>query len=182
MSKNGSGKTVRKPAKAKVTKVNVRTVAARAPAAKGGQLLDLDRYVPAFITFIANKLSRNATVLYQKRFGVNVTEWRIMSLLAIEPGIPASRICHVIGFDKGPVSRTLAMLEERGLVAINADPDDARTHSITLTTKGRTTHDAVIVTALERERKLLSCLDESEREVLIDLLRRIHGNLGAVTG
>jgi hypothetical protein len=38
------------------------------------------------------------------------------------------------------------------------------------------------VTALERERKLLSCLDESEREVLIDLLRRIHGNLGAVTG
>jgi DNA-binding MarR family transcriptional regulator len=182
MSKNGSGKTVRKPAKAKVTKVNVRTVAAKAPASKGGQLLDLERYVPAFITFIANKLSRNATALYQKRFGVNVTEWRIMSLLAIEPGIPASRICHVIGFDKGPVSRTLAMLEERGLVAINADPDDARTHSITLTTKGRTTHDAVIVTALERERKLLSCLDESEREVLIDLLRRIHGNLGAVTG
>jgi DNA-binding MarR family transcriptional regulator len=182
MSKNGSGKTARKPAKAKVTKVNARTVAARGPVTKGGQLLDLERYVPAFITFIANKLSRNATVLYQKRFGVNVTEWRIMSLLAIEPGIPASRICHVIGFDKGPVSRTLALLEERGLVAINADPDDARSHSITLTAKGRATHDAVIVTALERERKLLSCLDESEREVLVDLLRRIHSNLGAVTG
>src|SRR5207237_1093820 len=41
-------------------------------------LLDLDRYVPAFITFIANKLSNSATVFYQKNFGVNVTEWRIM--------------------------------------------------------------------------------------------------------
>ena len=44
-----------------------------------------------------------------------------MSLLAIEPGIPASRICHVIGFDKGPVSRTLAGLKKRGLVSIRTD-------------------------------------------------------------
>ena len=85
------------------------------------QVLDLDRYVPALITFIANKLSRSATVVYQKRFGVNVTEWRILSLLAIEPEISAARICHVIGFDKGPVSRTLAGMEERGLVSIRAD-------------------------------------------------------------
>ncbi|MBV8922437.1 MAG: MarR family transcriptional regulator, partial [Bradyrhizobium sp.] len=41
--------------------------------------------------------------------------------------------------------------------------------------------DQVIVAALERERKLLSCLDQEEQEVLIDLLRRLHENLGAVT-
>src|ERR1700751_4330257 len=116
---------------------------ARAPRAgatgrsgRAEQVLDLDRYVPALITFIANKLSRSATNVYQRRFGVNVTEWRILSLLAIEPGIPASRICHVIGFDKGPVSRTLAMMQERGLVVIKADPQDKRSHSISLTAKG----------------------------------------------
>ena len=68
---------------------------ARAGAAgrsgRAEQVLDLDRYVPALITFIANKLSRSATVVYQKRFGVNVTEWRILSLLAIEPEISAAR-------------------------------------------------------------------------------------------
>ena len=144
--------------------------------------LDLDRYVPAFITFIANKLSNSATAFYQKNFGVNVTDWRIMSLLAIEPGIPASRICHVIGFDKGPVSRTLSVLQKRGLVTIRTAPDDGRTHSISLTAKGRATHDRVIVAALERERRLLSCLKKDEREVLIDLLRRVHGNLDAVKG
>jgi DNA-binding MarR family transcriptional regulator len=104
-----------------------------------------------------------------------------MSLLAIEPNIPASRICHVIGFDKGPVSRTLAAMDKRGLVKIGTDPDDGRTHSISLTAKGRATHDKVIVAALEHERQLLSCLDKSERELLIDLLRRLHENLGAVT-
>ena len=114
---------------------------ARSPAAgkdaQTEQVLDLDRYVPALITFIANKLSRSATVLYQKRFAVNVTEWRILALLAIEPEISAARICHVIGFDKGPVSRTLAAMEGRGLVAIKADQDDARTYSISLTSKGK---------------------------------------------
>jgi DNA-binding MarR family transcriptional regulator len=150
--------------------------------AGNGPTLDLDRYVPAFVTFIANKLSNSATVLYQRQFGVNVTEWRIMSLLAIEPGIPASRICHVIGFDKGPVSRTLAALQKRGLVSIRTAPDDGRSHAISLTARGRATHDKVIVAALDRERRLLSCLNQDERENLIDLLRRIHENLGAVTG
>ncbi|TFV77044.1 MarR family transcriptional regulator [Bradyrhizobium frederickii] len=149
---------------------------------EAGPTLDLNRYVPAFVTFIANKLSNSATAFYQREFGVNVTEWRIMSLLAIEPGIPASRICHVIGFDKGPVSRTLGGLEKRGLISIRTDPNDGRTHSIALTAKGRATHDKVIVAALERERRLLSCLSKDEREVLIDLLRRLHDNLGAVTG
>ena len=80
------------------------------------------------------------------------------------------------------MSRTLAGLEKRGLVSIRTDPNDGRTHSIALTAKGRTTHDKVIVAALERERRLLSCLNKDEREVLIDLLRRLHENLGAVTG
>jgi DNA-binding MarR family transcriptional regulator len=155
---------------------------AMTPDATPGQTLDLERYVPAFITFIANKLSNSATGFYQRNFGVNVTEWRIMALLAIEPGIPASRICHVIGFDKGPVSRTLAALQKRGLIAIRTDPNDGRSHSIALTARGRATHDKVIVAALERERRLLSCLDQDEREVLVDLLRRLHENLGAVTG
>jgi len=81
------------------------------------QVLGLDRCVPAFITFIVNKLSRSATLLYQKRFAVNVTEWRILALLAIEPDISSARICHIISFDKGPVSRTLAAMEERALVS-----------------------------------------------------------------
>ena len=171
MSKNGTSKAGRTTVKTRVS----------AQPARTGQLLNLERYVPAFVTFIANKLSRSATAFYQKRFGVNVTEWRIMSLLAIEPGIPASRICNVIGFDKGPVSRTLAALQQRGLIRIEIDRQDGRSHSIALTAKGRVTHDAVIGAALERERKLLSCLDEREREVLIDLLRRIHRNLDAVS-
>lgn len=140
-------------------------------------VLDLDRYVPALLTFVANKLSRSATATYQRRFGVNVTAWRIMSLLAIEPDIPARRICQVIGFDKGPVSRTLATMAARGLVSVRPDPKDRRSHIIALTSDGRAKHDQIIVVALERERRLLDCLDAHEQDTLIRLLAHIHANL-----
>jgi DNA-binding MarR family transcriptional regulator len=100
-----------------------------------------------------------------------------MSLLALEPGISASRICFVIGFDKGPVSRTLSAMQERGLIDIRPDAKDRRTHSITLTPHGLAVHDEIIVVALERERRLMACLSKDEQEVLIDLLRRVHSNL-----
>src|ERR1700743_230469 len=146
-----------------------------------GPTIDIDRYVPALVTFIANKLSNSASAVYTRNFGINVTEWRIMTQLALEPGIPASRICQVIGFNKGPVSRTLAVMQKRGLVTIRTDPNDGRTHSISLTAKGRSLHDEVIVVALEREKRLVSCLKADEREMLIELLRRLHNNLGAVS-
>src|SRR5258708_8358860 len=129
MSKNGS---VNSPGKA--TQIR---------GARTGQTLDLERYVPAFVTFIANKLSRSATAFYQKRFGVNVTEWRIMSLLAIEPGITASRICHVIGFDKGPVSRTLTIMQNPDLIPLHTHPPHRPHHSIPLTPQRWKTHHPV---------------------------------------
>ena len=100
-----------------------------ATAAHEGQTLDLDRYVPAFITFIANKLSNSATAFYQRNFGVNVTEWRIMSLLAIEPGIQASRICHVIGLAGRPIGMlgtAQAMMAERGSRHLDVVQDNGK--------------------------------------------------------
>jgi DNA-binding MarR family transcriptional regulator len=72
-------------------------------------------------------------------------------------------------------------MQGRGLVAIKTDPKDGRTHSISLTPKGRAIHDDIMVVALERESRLLGCLQKEEREVLINLLARVHGNLAAVT-
>lgn len=152
-----------------------------AARAKRGPVLDLERYVPGLLTFVANKLSRSANAAYQRDFGVSVTEWRVLSQLAIEPAIAASRICQVIGFDKGPISRTLAEMENDGLIETEADPADARRRLISLTGAGRELHDRIIQVALAREERLLACLAGPERELLIGLLNRLHANLPAVT-
>lgn len=139
--------------------------------------LDLDRYTPGLITFIANKLSKGASRTYRKHFGVNVTEWRILSLLAIEPNITANRIVQVIGLDKGAVSRALEDMRQQRLVSIKADAGDARQRVIELTRAGRRVHDRIIVVAHERERRLLAQLSPEEVDTLIDLLRRLHAQI-----
>lgn len=136
--------------------------------------LDLDRYVPALLTFVSNKLARGASATYRRHFGIGVTEWRIISLLALEPGIPAQRICNVIGFDKALVSRSVQILQQRGDVLVQSDRTDNRRRTITLTASGLNLHDRVIKVALERERLLLADMTAAELTTLLKLLHHMH--------
>ena len=143
-------------------------------------VVDLQAYVPAYLTWIANKLSRGASAAYLAAFDVGIETWRILVLLAIEPSISAQRVSRVIGMDKASVSRTFKRMHQRGLVTIGLDASDGRLRVATITEVGRALHDQVLGVALERERALLQVLDESERQTLIGLLRRLHDNLPAV--
>lgn len=142
--------------------------------------LDLSRYVPGFITYISNKLASGASQCYRKRFGIGVVEWRMLSMLAVENGITANRICQVIGLDKSAVSRSLQTLEAAGYVSSAVDPNDARRNTVSLTRSGRELHDRVLKVALERERRLLSGLSAKEVDTLIHLLSRLHAQVNSV--
>jgi len=148
--------------------------------AGGPPVVDLDNYIPAYLTFLANKWARSASHLYLKRFGIGIEAWRILVLLAIEGSITANRVCQVIGMDKASVSRNFKRLAELGLLQVEDDPDDARQRLAQLTRAGLALHDDMLPLVLKREQRLLSCLDGSEREVLCGLLRRLHANLGAL--
>src|ERR1700753_220947 len=89
------------------------TFAADRTSSKG---LDLNNYVPAFLTHLANKMSSSASTVYRHRFGIGITDWRIMALLAVAPGIPAGRIGEVIGLDKAAISRSVRDMAVLGLV------------------------------------------------------------------
>ncbi|WP_009401448.1 MarR family winged helix-turn-helix transcriptional regulator [Pseudomonas bharatica] len=142
--------------------------------------LNLDRYVPALLTSLTNKMSSGASACYRKHFGIGIVEWRVLAMLAVEDRISANRVVQVIGLDKSAVSRALQTLERDGHVATEIDTKDARRYTVSLTASGRNLHDRVLVTALERERLLLAALNDDEIEVLIGFLHRMSGQLDAV--
>ena len=88
---------------------------------RSANALDLDHYVPAYLTFLVGKISSSASATYRPRFGVGITDWRIMALLATEPWISAGRICDVIGLDKGAVSRSVRDMKKAGIVETGDD-------------------------------------------------------------
>lgn len=142
--------------------------------------LNLERYIPSLITFLANKLSSGASSIYREQFGVGIVEWRLLALLAVENGISANRMCQVIGLDKGGVSRSLKFLEQEGYVSSSPDSSDARRSLIFLTKEGKALHDKIFDIAIAREKMLLQDLSKKEVDVLIKLLNRLNEKVSQV--
>jgi len=81
----------------------------------GRRARDLNSYVPYFLFTAHNALSRGTPRQYLNEFGVGIAEWRVVSTLAMEPGITARQVCDMIALDKVAVSRSLHVLATRAL-------------------------------------------------------------------
>jgi DNA-binding MarR family transcriptional regulator len=137
---------------------------------------DFGRSVSYLIGAISNILSIGGSRLYRRAFNIGLTEWRLMWVLAIAPGITAQRASQIMGLDKAAVSRALAALERRGLVQVAPDLSDSRQRIIKLSETGTELHGRIMIIAKERERRLLAPFTKGEIRMLTGLLRRMHGN------
>jgi DNA-binding MarR family transcriptional regulator len=175
---NGA-KTTKRPAQPSIKRSSKRSWGP-APSPANGKVIDLERYAPAYLTFVANKLGRGASRNYLRVFDIGVETWRCLVLLAIHTSITAQRLSQILGMDKAAVSRCFKGMQARKLITMGLDPEDGRVRVATLTPAGRALHDEIREMALERERALLSVLSASERDTLLGLLKRLHENLPAV--
>jgi DNA-binding MarR family transcriptional regulator len=142
--------------------------------------INLDRYVPAYLIWIANKLSRGSSQHYLNLFGVGAEVWRCMVLLAIHDTVSAQQVSQIIGMDKASVSRCFKVMAEKKIITLELEPSDGRIRLARLTVHGRHIHDQILGIALAREKELLAVLSASEQETLIHLLKRLHENLPQV--
>ncbi|RYF62320.1 MAG: MarR family transcriptional regulator, partial [Comamonadaceae bacterium] len=113
---------------------------AAAASARGPEHIDLHRYVPAYLTWTANKLSRGASAFYLQHFGVGIEVWRCLVLLAVDGACSAHQVSRVIGLDKASVSRCFKRMQEDGLIRIELDHSDGRARIAVLTAQGRALH------------------------------------------
>jgi DNA-binding MarR family transcriptional regulator len=172
-----------------LAEISLKIVRSQAPLTKqpidssGDKLdgvIDLDRYAPAYLIWIANKLTRGASAHYLTLFGVGGEVWRCLVLLAIYETVSAQQVCQIIGLDKASVSRCFKEMVTKKIITLALDPVDGRVRLATLTVHGRRIHDQILGIALERERAFLSVLSAQEQAVFINLLKRVHENLPAV--
>lgn len=82
-------------------------------------------------------------------------------------------LMRALSLTPGTVSVRIDRLVAEGLVEREADPGDRRTVLVRLTARGEDAFENVVHAHLETERRLLRVLDESERDALAALLRRL---------
>jgi DNA-binding MarR family transcriptional regulator len=140
--------------------------------------LDLDRYVPALLVWVSNKLSASASQLYRGLFDLGVTDWRVLAYIHIYPWSTGAQVCALIGLDKAAVSRSFGFLEGRGL--LRSRHSGLRKVEYTTTAEGARLYQKVLKLAMARERALLTGYSPGERTALIQSLHRLLNNLAAV--
>jgi DNA-binding MarR family transcriptional regulator len=142
--------------------------------------LDLGHYVPYFVRAIANRLSASATKLYKQEFGIGLSEWSCLAALAAEGETSAKRICEVSGSDKALISRSLASLESKALVAGRSSDEGGRRPLMRLTPEGVRVYLAISQLALSREERLLEGMSLDDRATLREILKTLHRNAIAI--
>ena len=134
----------------------------------------LDQFIPYRLSVASNAVSSRIAQNYRKRFGLKIAEWRLIAILAESDAMTPQGLALATRMDKISVSRAASALTVRGLVAAIDNPDDGRSHILTLTPDGHALYAQILPLAMETEAQLLASLSAEERMTLDALLRRIE--------
>lgn len=142
---------------------------------EAGTGLTVEHFLTTTVSRVGNALRRTITVPYADAFQITVTEWRMLSVLAHAHTLPFAQLVTASATDKALVSRTLRLLESRGLVAIATEGHTPRKKLLcTITPEGQALHDQIIPIARQRQAAVLRVLSPEERRVLFTALGKLH--------
>lgn len=151
--------------------------AARQPAAVAGPDAAVNRYIAAYIMGVANRLASGASNHYRKNFNLGMPEWRTMMAIGTSSHRIVREISERADIDYAAASKSLRVLEERGLVAIEQTNRRGRAALARLTPEGLLIYQKLRESARKRQRRLVSSFTPAEIEQLWSLLRRIEAQV-----
>jgi DNA-binding MarR family transcriptional regulator len=118
---------------------------------------------------------------FAARFGMNLTDWRMMVTIADRPGITAQELSDYCGLDKMSVSRAVRSLEDQGRLVREGSDTDRRMLHLHLTEAGWAVYDEIAVAALAREAEIYSPLSTNELATFRRLLQKVSDKARTMT-
>jgi len=122
---------------------------------------------------LSSQMSRSAALQYRHNFDVSLGEWRALALLSAGPELSLNELARAADLDKAQMSRIMAGLIKRELVAREQGPTRGQTARLTLTRRGQALYRRLITAAMTRNEAFLAVLSPQERKVLEDALQKL---------
>jgi DNA-binding MarR family transcriptional regulator len=130
----------------------------------------LIQLVSVRVVRLSDLLMRIGKITFEGRFGIKLTELRILIILGAFQSISVNEISRRTHIDKAWISRSLRGLLRRKLIKKTAHPADSRASSLALTKKGEALLREIAPVAEEYQRQLLQGQRDSDVERVLDLL------------
>src|SRR5580693_6648142 len=134
------------------------------PAAAEQAPLKLEQFLPYRLNVVASLVSQALSRVYARRYRIGVPEWRVLVTLGQYGVMTGKAIGTHTHMHKTKVSRAVALLEKRKLVARRANRADMRESFLSLTPNGRAMYEELAPHALDFARRLTEILTPADRE------------------
>ena len=142
--------------------------------------LKLDQFLPYRLSIASNRVSSAVATAYQALFGLRIPEWRLIAVIAESDGLTQQALGAATRMDKVTVSRAAIALVDRGLVERRPNPDDQRSHLLSLTAAGQTLYESVAPKALELEAQVFAGFSASELATFKAMLERLEASAASL--
>lgn len=124
---------------------------------------------------LSNLVSRGLARLYSVRFGLTISDWRVLAVISRYPGVSSNAVCELAAMDKVRVSRAVSRLLELERIERNSDKRDRRRSKLYATEEGLEIYAQVVPVARAYEAKLLAGLSAEDSRLLRNLLATLEG-------
>jgi DNA-binding MarR family transcriptional regulator len=111
--------------------------------------------------------------------GITADQFVILACLAEEDTITQKDLARRASSDPSTIRAMLVLLEGRGLVARERNPEDSRERLVTLTAKGRRLFERLFKSSEPIRVQMLAGFSEDESRLLVGCLRRLIENMAA---
>ncbi|MDT0575697.1 MarR family winged helix-turn-helix transcriptional regulator [Croceicoccus sp. F390] len=146
---------------------------APAPIHRAERRPRLADYLPYRLSVASNAVSQQIAQRYRERFGLRISEWRIMAVLGDTGPQTQRQMVTATLMDKVAVNRACKILVDRQLISRHPNPQDGRSHMLELTASGAAMHAQIMPLALQVEQQLLECLSAQEVQTLHGVLKKL---------
>jgi DNA-binding MarR family transcriptional regulator len=136
-------------------------------------------FLPYQLAVLAEYTSSRFAEVYSEKFGLSIPEWRVLATVGERDMLRAKDIEAERHLHKTVVSRAIARLRARGLVALKNNAEDRRESFLLLTAKGRKLYGEIIPLARTYSDEILASLSATQRAGLESSLERMMQRIDA---
>ena len=136
-----------------------------------------DEHVAVLVSTLGARLNRGATAYYRSTWNIGTVEWRLLMTLNSIEALNVSELSDAAYVDKAAASRSLVLLEERGLVSVEQTRSRGRAAIARLTAEGRAFAAKLAEVSGARDARLFKDFAPADKEQLRQLLYRLASAL-----
>ncbi|MCH2189564.1 MAG: MarR family winged helix-turn-helix transcriptional regulator [Gammaproteobacteria bacterium] len=137
-------------------------------------VLTLEQYLPYRLSILSNRVSMVIAQAYKDKFGLTITEWRIMAVLGEYPGASADEVSNKTQIEKSMISRAVQKLLARHLITRHVDEHDRRRQNLELTGTGKEVYEQIVPISYDYEDSLITCLSDREIKQLNSIIEKLQ--------